>query len=300
MNRPGFLAGGSLALLVAAVGCAGAAPGNAASTRAAVEAVNAASDPGTQIATVPASAPGVSTWNVYAGAQADGKPTLTVLGLDDTGQLVAGAVLLPDESVAGVGSSSNASESDAQAIGAAIAADVNGYIGAPGSTTSTSSVHVLGNPFGLSNCTYDVLSALGSIAGTVSGTVGAFATCPVSVGVGCVAGVVMTVAGAPVGVYNVDNAIHACSGPTPVAACQAACGSIGTGLPSCMTEDPVSSCYADCVGGSDDDTLTSFASCIQAGLSASGGGGGSATDDAGAGDAGPDDCQPLVGCFSVF
>jgi hypothetical protein len=288
----------SIALLpcLALVACSGAADRTAVGTTAgAVDAVNgASSDVGTPIATLPASAPGVSSWNVYANAAADGTATLTVLGVDGSGQLVAGAVLIPDQSVAGVGTSDDASETEAQAIGAAIASDVNGYLGGgqDAGTIGSESVHTLGNPFGLSDCTFDVLTVIGSVASTVSGTLGAFSACPVSVGVGCVAGVVMTVSGAAVGVYDVDKAVSACRGPTPLATCQAACGNIGASLPSCMTEDPYSSCYADCESG-DDGTLTSFASCVQTSLAGSPVGSDSA-------DGGADPCAPLEGCFDEF
>jgi hypothetical protein len=277
--------------------CSGAAdPAAVGTTAGAVDAVNAAStDVGTPIATLPASAPGVASWNVYANTAADGTATLTVLGVDGTGELVAGAVLMPSQNVAGVGTSDDASETEAQAIGAAIASDVNGYLGGGGQdagSVGSESVHTLGNPFGLSDCTFDILTVIGSVASTVSGTLGAFSACPVSVGVGCVAGVVMTASGAAVGVYDVDKAVNACQGPTPLASCQAACGNIGASLPSCMAEAPYSSCCADCASG-DDDTLTSFVSCVQTSLAGSPVGPSSV-------DGGADPCAPLEGCFDQF
>jgi len=245
-------------------GCSSAGPTEQALTgSAAVDAVReASSDLGSPVATIPASAAGVSQWEIYAKVADDGTSSLTVLGVDATGTVVAESLFLPDQGVAGVGTSNPATESDAQALAASVATDVQAYVGSgPPDGTGTSSIHTLGNPFGLSNCTYDVLSVIGSIAGTVSGTLGAFATCPVTVGVGCVAGVVMTLSGA-----------------------------IGVQAPSCMEQSPFNDCYEDCAGGSDD-ARTAFASCATSGLAT--------TADAGS-DAGSDVCQPLVGCFDVF
>jgi hypothetical protein len=274
-----------------ALGCSGASAQAVGATSAEeVDAVNAASaNLGDEIATVPASAPGVSAWNIYASVEDDGTSTLSVLGVDGSGQVVAEAVLLPGQGVAGIGTTDDASESQAQDLGTTIASDVGSYLGAsPG--PSMNSVHVLSNPFGLSDCSYWVLNSIGSIAGTVSGTVGAFATCPVTIGVGCVAGVVMTTAGVAVDAYSIDRAISSCKGPTPLALCQTACGNIGTQLPSCMAEAPISSCYSDCSGGAAN-AQTSLASCIGDALAA-----GAPTDA----DAGPDVCQALVGCFDGF
>ena len=150
-------------------GCSSAGPTEQALTgSAAVDAVReASSDLGSPVATIPASAAGVSQWEIYAKVADDGTSSLTVLGVDATGTVVAESLFLPDQGVAGVGTSNPATESDAQALAASVATDVQAYVGSgPPDGTGTSSIHTLGNPFGLSNCTYDVLSVIGSIAGT--------------------------------------------------------------------------------------------------------------------------------------
>ena len=161
-------------------GCSGAAPeATATNAAAAIDAVSAAgADPGTLVATIPASAPGVTSWNVYTNVAADGSSTVTVLGVDDSNNLVAGAVLTPNQGVVGVGTNADASQTEAQGVLASLSNDVSVYVDPSGGDPSDQSVHTLGNPFGLSDCTYAVLSVISSIAGTIGGTVGVFSTCP--------------------------------------------------------------------------------------------------------------------------
>jgi hypothetical protein len=264
---------------------AGSGERAARSTPSDAEAIDAASAaPGELVANVPASAPGVTTWNVYANLASDGTPTLTVAGVDGSGSLQAAAILLPGSQVAGIGTAAGASTQQAEDLAAAIANDFAPYAspGAGSTSGASAGVHLLDNPFGLSDCTYAILSAVGSVAGTVTGVVSAFATCPVTVGVGCVAGVVMTIAGAGVGVYNVSRAVQTCG---TVGSCNDACNSLGTQLPTCAATAPYSSCYATCAGG-DTSATDAFGSCVAGALANTG----EDTGDASA-------CAVLDACF---
>jgi hypothetical protein len=299
MRKPLALIG-LCAALSAVVACSASDGGRYGSTYQEIEAQvggAAGADPGPLLATIPASPDSVATWAVYATTTSDGKSSLTIRGLDGNDNVVNETVLLPDTGVAGVGSIAGLEADAATTLGQAMASDIAAYVAQndDGTTSNSANGVRLQNIFGFSACTFDILKTIGSAAGTVWSVVGAFSACPVTVGVGCVAGVVMTVTGVATTGYEVDQAVSDCKTqppPPPISLCQAACGQIGSTYPTCMSGPPFNTCYSDCSNGSDS-ARSGFASCVTSTLATDGGTGGDGTGD----DGGADGCSALTSCF---
>jgi hypothetical protein len=229
-----------------------------------------ASDPGAEVASVPATTNcggncnGVAVWNVYV--QASTPEGFTVQGADNNGQVLVYAVIVPDQGVLGVGTpGGGASEAAARAIASAMASDINGFNTATyaGQTSGMSAnmVHPLTNKPSF-DCVYFSLLTVGSFVGAGLGAASAFAACPETLGATCVAGVWMAASGVTTGTINATKAYGACKGPTTLVACQTACGNIGARYPTCLSQSVLSGCYSDCSCEQSATVQAVFAGCI--------------------------------------